>query len=164
MTDPNKPWEPDPKKMGNWASMFEPKAREDALAQPPASASVRTDDGALIGPDETSAQYRPWLLQRGRSQPAMMLLFRKFDPRSGLWIGWQAAYPQLNAVDFIGDRMVSLDFGIRQFVLEGRGLDELARHIQSGSVLTIEEFSAHVWPQPESGPVITKIEKIELTG
>ena len=163
MTDPNKPWEPDPKKMGNWTSMFEPKARDEPPVAP-SSAGVRTDDGAVVGADEASGQYRPWVLQRGRSHPAMMLQFRRYDPRSGLWIGWQAAYPQLNAVDFIGDRMFTLDFGIRQFVLEGRGLDELARHIQSGTVLAIEEFSAQVWPQPESGPVITKIEKIEATG
>lgn len=48
------------------------------------------------------------------------------------------AYPHLIVVEYIGDKMLSLDFGIRQFMLEGRGLCELAERLQLGCVLMVQ--------------------------
>ena len=162
MNGPREPWQPDPRKLGNWTSMFEPQARE-APSPPQSPPPVEPPDEAELAGVDLSA-YKPCQLQRGRSRPALMLGLRRFDAKSGLWHSWSMAYPSLYAIDVIGDRMVSLDFGTRQFVLEGRGLDELARHIQSGTVLAIEEYSPHIWPQPTDGVVISKIEKIEPPG
>lgn len=161
MSNPSEPWQPDPRKLGNWTSLFETQAR-DAPPAPNSAPSVEPpDDAELAGVD--LSEYKPWQLQRGRTRPALMLGLRRFDAKSGLWHTWSMSYPSLYAIDTIGDRMLSLDFGTRQYVLEGRGLDELARQIQSGTVLAIEEFSPHIW-QPTDGPVISKIEKIESPG
>jgi hypothetical protein len=40
------------------------------------------------------------------------------------------AYPHLIVVEYIGGKMLSLDFGTRHFIIEARGLYELARHLQ----------------------------------
>jgi hypothetical protein len=106
------------------------------------------------------AEYRPWVLQRGRTRPAALLDLRWYDARAGLWLGCAIAYPQLAAAEYIGERMVSLDFGKRQFVLEGEGLAELVRRIQDGSVIRIQEYAAAVWPQRPSGPVVTSIRRV----
>ena len=106
------------------------------------------------------AEYRPWVLQRGRSRPAALLDLRWFDARASLWLGCAIAYPQLAAAEYIGDRMLSLDFGKRQFVLEGEGLRELVRRIQDGSVILIQEYAASVWPRRPLGPIITSIKKL----
>jgi hypothetical protein len=90
----------------------------------------------------------------------MLLDLRRYEPKSGLWIGWQLSYPHLQAVEYIGERMLSMDFGTRQFVIEGSGLSELVRHLQQGSVQMILEYSAQVWPQRASGPVISAITKV----
>ncbi len=115
------------------------------------------DDGA---PALDLSVYRPWTLQRGRGRPSMLLDLRRYEPKSDLWIGWQMAYPHLIAVEYIGDKMLSLDFGTRQFMIEGRGLDELARHLQQGSVVNVVEFNERVWSKHEKAPMVHKIVKM----
>jgi hypothetical protein len=162
--DPRKPWEPDPNRVGtNWTSMFEQPRSGGATPTPsatPTPAASPTEDEALA-PDLTV--YKPWVLQRGRSRPSLMLGLRRYDPRSGQWIGWGVSYANLFAVEYIGDRMVSLDFGLRQYVIEGRGLDELARRIKQGTVTTVLEYSAAIWPQPTEAAMVTAIKRIEAS-
>jgi hypothetical protein len=159
MTDhPASGWEPDPSKMGNWTSLFEPtRAGQPAPrpSPPPAYDDAAVDDNMAA----SSTEYRPWTVQRGRSRPAMMLELRRYDERSGQWQGWAMSYPSLCAVDSLGDRLLSLDFGTRKFVVEGRGLDELARQLQAGSVITITEFAPSLWPGA-SGPSVSAIRRI----
>lgn len=157
MSNPHQPWQPDERKLGNWASMFEPQERQ-AATPPPAGSQVEPpfeDERPNLDPNE----YKPWQLQRGRSRPALMLGLRRFDPKSGLWHLWSMAYPSLYAVDSIGDRIVSLDFGTRQFVIEGMGLDVLADHLQQGIVLNIVEYAAQIWTARAEGPVVIAIQK-----
>lgn len=106
------------------------------------------------------AEYRPWILQRGRTRPAALLDLRWHDARAGLWLGCAIAYPQLAAVEYIGDKMLSLDCGKRQFVIEGEGLGELVRRIQDGSVIAIQEYAAAVWPQRPAGSVVTSVKRV----
>lgn len=106
------------------------------------------------------SEYRPWILQRGRSRPAALIDLRWYDARAGMWLGCAMAYPQLVSVEYVGERMVSLDFGKRQFVLEGEGLIELVRRIQDGSVVAIQEYAPALWPQRPSGPCITSIKRV----
>ncbi|MEA3012440.1 MAG: hypothetical protein QOD42_985 [Sphingomonadales bacterium] len=140
---------------GNWRDKFE--QGRDSGAVPPPPPPVEED--ISIAPD--LVVYRPWIIQRGRSRPALLLNLRKFDPRSGLLIGWQVSYPYLIAADYVGEKMLSLDFGRRQFVIQGSDLSELVRHLQQGTVLAIQEYSAQVWPHLPSGPVVTVIDKVE---
>lgn len=157
-------WEPDPRKVGNWRAMFEPPRNGEppgpSAAAPAYDDTLPADDAADLDPK----QYRPWLLQRGRSRPAMMLELRRYEPRSGLWQGWAMSYHGLHGVDFIGDRMLSLDFGSRQFVVEGRGLDTLARHLALGTVQGITEYAASIWPGRPEGPVVTAIRRVGTQG
>lgn len=106
------------------------------------------------------AEYQPWVLQRGRSRPAALLDMRWYDARASLWLGCALAYPQLAAAEYIGDKMVSLDFGKRQFVLEGEGLGELIRRIQEGSVIRIQEYASSVWPRKPAGAIINSIKRL----
>jgi hypothetical protein len=101
-----------------------------------------------------------WALQRGRTRPAALPNLRWFDPRAGMWLGCAMAYPQLIAAEYVGERMVSLDFGKRQFVVEGEQLGELIRRIQDGSVIAIQEYAPTVWPQRPAGPYIASIRRI----
>lgn len=149
-------WEPDPNKVGNWRALFEQPGRNGGGQVPMREEAPEYDAGPELDP----ASYKPWVLQRGQSRPTMMLGLRRYEPRSGLWIGWLLAWPQLIAVEYIGERMLSLDFGTRQFVLEGRGLDELARHLQQGSVVTVLEHTREIWPALPDGPVVSAIRKI----
>jgi len=144
----------------NWREMFDDGrgGRPVATTSPPPPAAIGEDDEA-IAPD--LALYRPWIIQRGRSRPALLLNLRRFDGKSGLLVGWQASYPHLVGADYIGERMLSLDFGLRQFVIEGTGLGELVRHLQQGTVLAIQEYSAKIWPEYPAGPVVTAINKVE---
>lgn len=153
MSDPRTPWQPDQRKLGNWASMFDKQANEAPHPTQPASSPADTyDDAETSGTDPN--QYRPWTLQRVKSRPAMMLALRRFDLKSGLWRRWSMSYPSLYALDVLGDRMLNLDFGgSRQFVLEGRGLDVLADHLQQGTVLCIVEYAASIWPTAGSAIV-----------
>jgi len=70
------------------------------------------------------------------------------------------SYPHLIAVEYIGDVMLSLDFGMRQFVIEGNGLIELARHLQQGTVLAVQEHMAAIWPAHPTGPSIHSITRV----
>lgn len=155
--DPRRPWEPDPRRVGNnWTAMFDQP--RTAGTAPPSSLEPEQADDDLRPPDLTT--YKPWLLQRGRSRPPMMLGLRRFDPRSNQWIGHGLSYPSLFSVEYIGDRVVTLDFGIRQFIIEGRGLDELARRIKQGAVTTVLEYAASIWPERPDGPVVTGIRQV----
>jgi hypothetical protein len=152
----------------NWRGMFErggtvqpqtprgkptpPPGFDDGYQHPPSASGGRAPlthaditDEATMALALDAPEYKPWVLQHGSGRPAMMLHLRRFEPKSGLWVGWQLAYPHLVAVEYIGDKMLSLDFGTRQFVIEGTGLQELARHLQSGSVLMVQEYSPHIW-------------------
>ena len=160
-------WEPDPRRMGNWRSMFEQPRRD---GQPPGatypSPAAPPDDSDLRETEQETDQreYHPWILQRGRSRPAMMLSLRRFDLRSGMWQGWGLPYPSLHAVEYMGDRMLSLDFGARQFVIEGRGLMELARHIEQGAVVSIQEYAEPVWAYRPEGPIVAAIQRAGIEG
>lgn len=161
MSDARKPWEPDPSKLGNsWTSMFESQARQTASrpAQPGPAPAEAFDDTDIA--DDATPEYRPWILQRGQSRSAMMLALRWFDAKAGMWHGSAVAYPSLYAIDTIGERMMSLDFGARQFVVEGSGLDELGRYLLQGTVLKIIEYAAPVWPTRAAGPVVTAIRRV----
>jgi hypothetical protein len=161
MTDPTaQGWEPDPRKMGNWRAMFETPRHGEPPGPPTGSAEASTheDNPAQIDPRE----YHPWMLQRGRSRPAMMLELRRYEPRSGLWQGWVLSYPSLHAVEYMGERMLSLDFGLRKFVLEGDGLSELTARLQQGVVLAIQEYCEKVWPHRPAGPVISAIRRMGM--
>jgi len=87
----------------------------------------------------------------------MMLHLRRYEAKSDMWMGWQLAYPHLIAAEYIGDKMLSLDFGSRQFMIESTGLSELARHLQQGSVLTVLEYSAAIWPGRDPSQYIKAI-------
>lgn len=122
---------------------------ETAAALTPAEISHE----AAMALAQDTAEYRPWVLQRG-TRPVLMLHLRRHDPKSGLWMGWELSYPHLVAVEYTGDRLLSLDFGARQFMLEGAGLDELAGHLQNGNVLMVQEYDPSVWPaQPGTARV-----------
>lgn len=122
-----------------------------------------TDEAAMaLGRD--TAEYAPWVLQRGPSRPAMMLHLRRFEPKSGFWCGWEIAYPHLIAVEYTGDKMLSLDFGTRQFMLQGHGLDELAARLQQNSVLMVQEYCDKVWPTRGAGGVVSSIAKLGNEG
>jgi hypothetical protein len=142
---------------GNWRERFEQGGDGGRPVPPPV-----VEDEETIAPD--LAVYRPWIVQRGRSRPALLLNLRRFDPKSGLLVGWQASYPYLVSADYVGERMLSLDFGRRQFVIEGTNLGELLRHLQQGTVLAIQEYSALVWPSAPEGPIVTAIKKIDPAG
>lgn len=128
-------------------------------ARQPMSPQAITDEAAMALTLDT-AEYRPWILQRGRGQPPLMLDLRRYDARSGQWLGWQVSYPHLAAVEYTGDKFLSLDFGARQFVIEGRGLLELPRFIQQGSVLALVEYSQARWPGHGDGPRISAIKRL----
>ena len=158
-----------PSPLGGYDDGFQPQAptpagqNGDAIAGGPAPLSPAEiiEEAALALALDTS-EYRPWLLQRARTQPVLMLHLRRHDPKSGLWMGWELSYPHLVAVEYTGDKLLSLDFGSRQFMLEGAGLDELARHLQTGNVLMIQEYAARVWPGQLGGPRVSTIHKLNV--
>ena len=142
--------------MNDWRSRFEPRPQGASAASPMPQREV-------AGLDEDLALdlsvYRPWVLQRGQGRPVMMLDLRRYEPKSGFWTGWAIAYPQLAAVEYVGDRMLSLDFGVRKFVVEGDGLRELTERLQQGAVLAIQEYCSAVWKQRPEGPLISSIRR-----
>lgn len=142
--------------MNNWQAMFEKRPEETTRERDAPSAAPEEAD---IAPPPDPREYKPWLLQRG-ARPAMFLDLRRFDPRTQTLIGCQVSYPYLYAIDYVGDHMVSLDFGSRIFVIEGRLLGELAARLQSGMVLAIHEYSATIWPCKPNGPVVTRIVRV----
>lgn len=110
-------------------------------------------------PDLDLAEYRPWVLQRG-ARAALMLHLRRFDVRSGMWMAWQVSYPHLIAAEYIGDKMLSLDFGARQFVIEGAGLDKVGRHLQNAAVLSLSEYSDAIWKSRDPALHISGIKQL----
>ena len=160
-------WEPDPRQVGkNWRDLFRDPQRD---GQPPGDSATpptaRDESPDEVGGAVDLMEYKPWIVQRVRSHPALMLELRRYEPRSGLWSGWIMPYHSMFGLDFTGDRLMSLDFGgTRQFVIEGRSLDVLARHIQSGIVTAIVEYQATVWPQRSSDGVVTAIRRVSETG
>jgi hypothetical protein len=148
----------------NWRGMFEQGrthgrsvAGNGMNAPPPPEREEPPDDDALT---LDLTDYKPWVLQRGRSRPTMLLNLCRYEAKSGMWMGWQLSYPHLSAVEYIGDKMLSLDFGTRQFVIEGSGLDELVRHLQAGTVMAMHEYAASVWPKGHDGPWIRSIRRL----
>lgn len=161
----------------HWRQMFERDGRRDVppvagSGRPPGGATSGFDDGhdaaqfglspqqvteeAALALAQDADDYRPWILQRGM-RPVMLLHLRRYEPRSGLWMGWQVSYPHLVAAEYTGDRLLSLDFGSRQFVIEGTGLGELNRHLQTGSVLMVQEYSSTIWAENVVGSKIDSI-------
>ena len=127
-------------------------------ARAPLTPEEITDEATMALAFDTH-EYRPWVVQRG-TRPVMMLHLRRYEPKSGLWMGWQLSYPHLIAVEYVGERMLSLDFGTRQFVIEGTGLSEFARHLQTASVQTVLEYAPDIWISPPLGPVIKSIRSV----
>lgn len=163
MFEPKRPAQGRP--LGGYDDGFDPtqhQARSE-MPRPPLTPEEITDEAAMALALD-APEYRPWVLQRGRGRPAMMLHLRRYEPKSGLWCGWQIAYPHLVAVEYTGERMLSLDFGQRQFVIEGTGLDELNRHLQTGSVLMVQEYNGKAWPTRGEGGVITSIVRVGREG
>lgn len=153
-------WEPDERRLGNWRSMFEPpqlQAATQGSVAPGAEAAPPEFDDALV---LDTAQYQPWLLQRIRNRIPAMIHLRRFEPKSDQWLGWMVPYPSLCAVDYVGDGLLTLDFGLRQFAVEGCGLDELARQLQQGTVLVVQEYCPGLWPEPPVGPAIRAIRRL----
>lgn len=155
--DPRQPWEPNPRAMGNWRAMFEQPRGAGPSPTQPVPNDLGSED-AVSGVD--LREYRPWIVQRARTRPVMMLELRRYDARAGLWRGWAFPYHCVVGIEFIGDRLLSLDLGARQFVIEGRGLDELARHIRLGSAESIVEHADRLWSKPESGGLVTAIKLV----
>lgn len=142
---------------GSWMERFnQERAGGRSVGGTPSSTDLPReqpdDDGLQV--DRTA--YRPWVLQRGRG-PSMLLDLRRYEPKSGMWSGRVVAYPHLAGLEYTGDRMVSLDFGKRCFVLTGQGLDELVRHLQRGIVMAVQEYAQAYWPQRPNGPMISAI-------
>lgn len=101
-------------------------------------------DEAALALADPAREYRPWVLQRA-ARPAMLLHLRRYEPNSGQWIGWQVSYPHLIAVEYVGTRLLSLDFGERHFVIEGNGLEELVTHLQTTTVQMVQEYAPSLW-------------------
>lgn len=143
-----------------WQDMFDPSRpgdRSSGASPPPLRRDEPPDDEGLT---LDLTDYKPWVLQRGRSRPSMLLDLRRYESKSGMWIGWQLSYPHLIAVEYVGDNALTLDFGTRKFMIEGHDLTELIRHLQQGSVLAIREYSASVWPSRPSGPYVRSIARL----
>lgn len=142
-----------------WQDMFQPHG---GGSHPGVPSSDRSD-GLEDEPGLIPAHYRPWVLQRVKSRPAMMMHLRRFEARSGLWMGWALSYPNLVAAEYTGDRMLSLDFGARQFMVQGVGLDQLIAPLQQGVVIALYEHTTSVWPGASAGPVISSIRRLGMT-
>lgn len=147
--------------MANWQDMFEP--RKTAMVGPVSTATSATTaaptDEGVPAPD--LQVYHPWILQRGRSRPAMFLDFRRFDPKSGLLMGCQMSYPMLMSIEYTGDKLLSLDFGQRKFMIEGVGLIDLARHLQQGIVLAVQEYAETIWRDKPSAGFVARVLEIK---
>ena len=143
----------------HWRDVFEqPRGGRPPAGVPPAPGPRGEPDEE--GPSLDLSVYQPWVLQRGRSRPAMMLDLRRYEPRSGMWTGWAVAYPHLIAVEYTGDRLISLDFGARQFVIEGEQLGECIGHLQRGTVIALNEYCPSIWSGRPVGPLIHGIRRI----
>lgn len=141
----------------HWTDMFEQPRQHGRASAPPLT--VQSSDDDQDTPDYDVSIYRPWIVQRGRSRPPMMLEFRRYEPRSGLWSAWAIAYPMLLGLEYTGDCLLSLDFGSQKIVLEGYGLQDLSRQIQNGSVVAIQEYCQDFWNCDRTKPIIRKIKR-----
>lgn len=139
---------------------YDPAREADAAHQHAALSAEDITDETAMALAVDAPEYKPWVLQRG-TRPLMMLHFRWFDPRAHLWSGCAVAYPHLIAFDYTGDTMLSLDFGSRQFMIEGTGLGELVRHLQQGTVLMVQEYASSQWPLHTQGGLIGSIKLLE---
>ncbi len=122
-----------------------------AAAQDASLSPHEITDEAAMALAEATQEYRPWVLKRA-ARPAMLLHLRRYNSKSRQWIGSLESYPHLIAAEYIGDRMLSLDFGARHFVIEGTGLHELIAHLQMANVQMVQEYAPGVWG-PNSPPV-----------
>lgn len=138
--------------MSSWQEMFDKRG-----GAAPAAAPAERLDGSpdMAGPPDPS-DYRPWILQRG-GRPALFIDLRRFEPRTGILHGCQMSYPHLVSVDYVGDRLVQLDFGSRKYAIEGEGLAQLVAHLQQGQVLAIQEYSSLIWRVPVRGPKVSRL-------
>lgn len=156
-------WEPDPRQVGkNWRDMFRDPQRDGqppghSAPLPAARDELPDEDGGALDLTE----YKPWIIHRVRSRPALMLELRRYEPRSGLWSGWAMPYHSLHAIEYVGDRLLSLDWNARRFIIEGRGLDALARQIQQGIVETVLEYTPQVWAAQPVTPLVTTIREVK---
>jgi hypothetical protein len=154
---------PHPKRFGGYDDGYDPAQPQAHGETPPPHSPADQASGAYDDANLASlngAEYKPWVLQRGHGRPVMMLHLRRYEPKSGLWCGWQIAYPHLIVAEYTGDKMLSLDFGTRQFMLQGHGLEELSRHLQNGTVLMVQEYCDRIWTNQPAGGVITSIVKL----
>lgn len=144
----------------HWQDMFERRSRGGGRSPTGAPPPMQRDTPDDDPPGIDLADYRPWVLQRGRSRPTMLLDLRRFEPRSGMWTGWALSYPSLVAAEYVGERMLSLDFGMRQFMIEGDGLSELMAQLQLGTVISVLEYNATIWPHRSPGPLVASIRRL----
>jgi hypothetical protein len=144
--------------MSSWQELFDKKTGPGS----PRAPADGSEEGADIAGPPDPTEYRPWILQRG-GRPALFLDLRRFEPRTGILHGCQMSYPHLVSVDYVGDRLVHLDFGSRRYAIEGEGLCQLVSHLQQGQVLAIQEYSAQVWKAPILGPRVKRIIQVEAT-
>lgn len=134
-------------------------ATADAMEQP-----VEAEDDASA-PQPNPSEYRAFLLQRGRSRPALFLDLRTFYARSGTLIGTMMSYPQLASIDYFDGHTIDLHFGFRRFRIEGHGLSELVMRLQAGTVLAIQQYSDKIWQSgPPRGPLVKRIVEIDPAG
>lgn len=134
---------------------------DPAASSPPSLPPEAITDEAAMALALDAPDYRPWILQRGRTRPSLMLHLRRFDTRSRQWTGWAVAYPHLAAVEYQGSRLIALDFGTRHFMLEGEGLGELVERLQMGQVICVQEYAPSIWATPPTGPHILAIRMAE---
>jgi hypothetical protein len=136
----------------NWTEMFERRQPDELRMTPPSYDGSEEPEWA---PPPDPKEYRPWIMQRG-GRPSMFIDLRRFEPKTGTLTGCLMSYPALIAVDYIGDCMLALDFGVRKFVLEGDGLGDLVPRLQNGMVIVLQEFSPKLW-NSTAGAVIRKL-------
>lgn len=147
----------------SWQDMVGRNANgASAKPEPATTAGPVEDEGAApqddsLAPLPDPGEYRPFLLQRGRTSPALFLDLRVFDPRAGTLRGSMMSYPQLAAIDYFDDHTIELNFGFRRFRIEGDGLSELVQRLQAGSVLAIQQYSERIWKARPSGALVRAI-------
>lgn len=127
-------------------------------------AAVETPDEDTFAPQPDPSDYKAFLIQRGRSRPAMFLDLRAFDARSGTLAGKMLSYPHLIAIDYFDGHTIELNFGFRRFRIEGDGLAELVMRLQAGTVLAIQQYSDKIWKSgPRGGPLVRQIVEVPAT-
>ena len=142
-----------------WAQFYKDRS---SPAEPTAATQEEPDNFDAV-PGFDPAEYKAFIVQRGRSRPAMFIDLRSIDARSGVLQGAMLSYPQLVAVDYVDDHTILLDFGVRQVRIEGAGLSELIQRLHSGSVSVVQVYSAKIWGDKEpQGPIVRLITHLSL--